>query len=287
MIAIGQRHTLPVSRESVHGYYLDAGERGEILLPTREAPAAGLNPDDPVDVFLYRDSQDRLVATTAAPKAMVGQFALLPVVSVNRQIGAFLDWGLPKDLLLPFREQREPVCAGDRVVVYIHLDAKSDRIIATTRLNKHLSREQPPFSTGQPVQALVFGRTPLGCTVIVNGAYSGLLYHTNLAAPLDVGQELTAYVGAIRPDGKLDLLLDPAGYQRVATLTTRILDALEKNAGQLPFDDQSSPESIREAFGVSKKAFKQAIGALYKDRRIRFEPPGIRLVPPKPARSRR
>ncbi|CAN5735702.1 S1-like domain-containing RNA-binding protein [soil metagenome] len=276
MIEIGKRNQLAVSRESAHGIFLDAGELGEILLPGR--PPSGADEGVILDAFVYRDSEDRLVATLDAPKAMVGEFAVLKVVNVNRQIGAFLDWGLPKDLLLPFREQRDPVREGGDVLVYIHLDEKSDRIVATTRFKKHLSTSLPPYAEGQAVNVVVAERTPMGYGVIVEGAYYGMLYHANLAGPLLVGQKLGAFVGAVRPDGKVDLRLDAAGYQRVASLTEQILSALEQNGGKLPLDDGSDPAAIREAFGVSKKAFKQALGALFKKRRIRFEAPGTVLV---------
>ena len=277
MVAIGKRHTLPVSRNSVYGLFLDAGELGEILLPGRHQDG-GPGEGDSVDVFVYRDSEDRLVATKDRPHAMVGDYACLNVVSVNRQIGAFLDWGLPKDLLLPFREQRQPVFAGDKVVVYIMIDEKSDRIVATTRLNRHLSREMPPYAPNQIVNILIAGETPLGYNAIVEGAHLGLLYHANLAGALEVGQKMQAYVSAVRSDGKIDLRLDEVGYQRVSALTDMILDALKRNGGEIKLDDDSSPEAIREAFGASKKAFKQALGWLYKKRLIDFTKPGVRLV---------
>jgi uncharacterized protein len=277
MVAIGKRNRLAVSRDSVHGLFLDAEEMGEILLPGRQ-PAEGPSVGDFLDVFVYRDSEDRLVATRDIPLAMVGDFACLNVVSVNRQIGAFLDWGLPKDLLLPFREQRDPVFAGDKVVVYVHLDPKSDRVVATTRLNLHLSRETPRYAAGQAVNILIAGETPLGYSAIVEGSFYGLLYRSALAISLDVGQTISAFVTAVRPDGKIDLSLDAVGYQRVSALTDVIIEALERGDGRMALDDNSSPEAIREAFGVSKKAFKQALGWLYKKRLIAFTEPGTCLA---------
>lgn len=277
MVAIGKRNTLIVSRDSVHGLFLDAGELGEILLPGRQ-PADGPSEGDQIEVFIYRDSEDRLVATREFPLAMVGDYACLNVVSVNRQIGAFLDWGLPKDLLLPFREQRSPVFAGDKVLVYVYVDEKTDRIVATTRLNKYLSRDIPKYAPGQAVSILIAGETPLGYNAIVEDRFDGLLYHTDLPTPPEIGQTIQAYVSAVRPDGKIDLRMDPAGYGRVSALTDQIEEALERNGGYLKLDDNSSPDAIREAFGTSKKAFKQALGWLYKKRRIDFDKPGIRLV---------
>lgn len=275
MAAIGKRNTLPILRASTPGVYLDGGELGEILVPIRYVP-----PDlkDKLDVFVYRDSEDRLVATTETPLAMVGDFAYLKVISVNQNVGAFLDWGLAKDLLLPFREQEFPVRAGDCVIAYVCLDAKTNRILATTRLNRHLNRDTPAYRNGQPVNLLITSRTPLGYNAIVENAHRGLLYHDNLAAPLATGQKLKGFVRTVRPGGKIDLSLDESGYKRVAALTDQIVEALKRNGGHLTFDDDSSPETIRQKFGVSKKAFKQALGKLYKARCIRFTNPGIQLL---------
>ena len=277
MANIGRRNLLPVIRETTAGLYLDGGEEGELLLPGRYIPRDYV-PSEPLDVFVYRDSEDRLVATTETPLVMVGEFACLEVVSVNRQIGAFLKWGLPKDLLLPFREQEPQVRVGDRVVVAVYLDPKTNRIVASARLRKHLSEDPPMYRDGQAVQLLIASRTPLGYNAIVDDAHMGLLYHNNLATPLAQGQRVNGFVRTIRENGKIDLSLDASGYRRVASLTEQIVQALEAADGRLDFDDDSSPESIRETFGVSKKAFKQALGTLYKQRRIQFERPGIQLL---------
>jgi len=210
--------------------------------------------------------------------AQVGEFACLRVKEINPRIGAFLDWGLPKDLLLPFREQGAPLRAGQQVVVVVCLDPKTDRIIASARLNRHLSNEMPDYREGDPVRFIITGKTPLGYNAIVENAHPGLLYHSNLSAPLTTGQVLNGFVRAIREGGKLDLSLDASGYQRVASLTEQIEQALEHSGGRLDFDDDSSPEQIREAFGVSKKAFKQALGKLFRERRIAFTAPGIQLL---------
>jgi predicted RNA-binding protein (virulence factor B family) len=274
---IGKRNTLWVTRIATPGVYLDGGERGEILLPGRYVPSGTLI-GEALDVFVLRDSEDRLVATTETPKGMVGDFAALRVVSSHPRIGAFLDWGLSKDLLLPIREQSRRVAAGDFVVAYIFVDLKTDRIVATTRLNRHLNVTPPTYAEGQPVELLVTGRTSIGFNAIVGGAHTGLLYHNELPAPLAVGQRLDGYVRAVRPDGKIDLTINPSGYGRVAPLKEQVLEALAARGGSLPLGDASTPEEIRGAFGVSKKAFKQAIGALYRERRIAMEGRGIRLV---------
>jgi hypothetical protein len=277
MAIIGKRNTLSVVRASAPGLYLDGGALGEILLPGRYIPA-DLKPKDKLDVFVYRDSEDRLVATTETPLATVGEFAYLKVIGLNRNIGAFLDWGLSKDLLLPFREQESPVRIGDSVMVHVCLDEKTNRIVATTRLTRHLSRDTPAYRDGQPVNLLILGRTPLGYNAIVENAHRGLLYHDNLTTPLYPGQKVKGFVRTVRPNGKIDLSLDASGYKRVAPLRDQIVQALERNGGRLTFDDDSSPEAIRQKFGVSKKAFKQALGRLYKERRIRFQSPGIELL---------
>jgi hypothetical protein len=277
MAIIGKRNTLPIVRAAAPGLYLDGGELGELLLPGRYIPA-GLKPKDKLDVFVYRDSEDRLVATTETPLATVGEFAYLKVVSVNRNIGAFLDWGLAKDLLLPYREQETSLRAGDRVIVHVGLDEKTNRIVASMRLNRHLSHDTLAYRKGQPVDLLIIGRTPLGYNAIIENTHRGLLYHDNLAAPLASGQKVKGFVRTVRPNGKIDLSLDASGYKRVAPLRDQIIQALEANSGHLAFDDDSSPDAIRQKFGVSKKAFKQALGKLYKERRIRFQNPGIELL---------
>lgn len=274
---IGRRNTLRVVRDAAPGLYLDGGDNLEILLPGRYIPPHTV-PGNMLDVFVYFDSEDRLVATTETPHAMVGEFAYLKVVSVATGIGAFLDWGLAKDLLLPFREQATPVRRGQWVTVGIFLDPVSKRIVATTRLSRHLNRQPATYAEGQPVNLLITSRTPLGYNAIVENAHRGLLYHTTGAAPLEPGQKIQGFVRKLRADGKIDLSLDASGYKRVAPVTDQILLALQANRGRLAFDDSSSPEAIRDKFGVSKNAFKLALGALYKKRRIRFLNPGIELT---------
>jgi predicted RNA-binding protein (virulence factor B family) len=275
---IGRRNRLAVIREASPGFYLDGGTHGDILLPGRYIPR-GVAPGAKMDVFVYRDSEDRLVATTETPLAMVGEFAYLRVVSVNRQIGAFLDWGLEKDLLLPLREQASPLRVGDRRVVRVALDRQTDRIIASARLNRWLNLTPARYTEGQRVKVIVTGDTPLGYNAIIEHAHRGLLYRSDLAGPLATGVQCEAYVRAVRADGKIDLALDRAGFHRIAPLTEQILAALKSAGGRLELHDNSPPEDIRDAFGISKKAFKQAIGSLYRARRIIIEPTGIRLAP--------
>jgi predicted RNA-binding protein (virulence factor B family) len=277
MAVLGKRNTLSIMRESPPGLYLKGGELGEILLPRRYIPP-DLKPGDKLDVFVYLDSEDRLVATTETPFATVGEFAYLEVVSINHRVGAFLNWGLPKDLLLPFREQETPVRVRQKVIAAVYLDATTNRIVASTRLSRHLSRDTPGYSAGQAVNLLITSQSPLGYNAIVENAHRGLLYRDNLSAPLEIGQKVKGFVREVKANGKIDLRLDASGYKRVLPLQLQIVQALERNGGRLDFDDASSPEMIRKTFGASKGAFKQALGALYKRRRIRFLNPGIELL---------
>lgn len=277
MALIGKRNSLLIVREAPPGYYLDGGTHGEILLPGRYIPNES-KPGGTIDVFVYRDSEDRLVAATQLPYAEVGEFAYLQVIGVNPRVGVFLDWGLEKDLLLPAREQSGPVREGDWLVVRVALDEKTDRIIASARLNRWLNLTPPPYQEGQAVKLLITGNSPLGYNAIVNHAHRGLLYHGDLSGPLSTGQKHDGYIRVVRPDGKIDLALDRAGYHRIAPLTDQILESLKTAGGRMPYHDNSSPEEIRAAFSVSKKAFKQAIGALFRERRIVIEEHGIRLA---------
>ncbi|MEK0446203.1 MAG: hypothetical protein RLZZ399_1524 [Verrucomicrobiota bacterium] len=277
MAELGRRNSLNVLKLASPGLYLDGGELGEILLPKRYIPE-GTEPGDVLDVFLYRDSEDRLVATTEEPYAWAGEFALLEVVGFTPGVGAFLDWGLPKDLLLPIREQARRVRVGEWIVVAVVLDKATHRIVASSRLNRHMSQTAPTYHEGQPVRFLIAEQTDLGFKAIVEHAHWGLLYRGELGSSLEIGQTVDGYVRTVRPDGKLDLSLDPSGYERVGPLTLQIVAALQAAGGRLEFDDRSSPDAIRATFSTSKKAFKQALGSLLKDGRIRFEAGGIELT---------
>ena len=275
---LGRRNLLTVVRIADAGAYLDAGTLGEVLLPRRYVTGA-TRPGAPVDAFLYRDSEDRLVATTERPLAMVGEFACMEVRDISERAGAFLGWGLSKDLLLPFREQGKPVKLGQRVVVAVIMDRRTDRIIASAKVDDQLRRGVPMYRTGQEVDALVFAKTPLGYGVVVENAHRGLLFTDGAPREVRYGERLRAFVRAVRDDGKVDLGYDPAGYARVAPLGERILEALAAAGGALPMGDHSAPAEIRTRFGASKKAFKQAIGALYRERRIELSDGGIRQGP--------
>lgn len=287
MAIIGKRNQLRAVRETDHGLYLDGGEQhGEILLPKRYVQP-GDKLGSQIDVFIYRDSEDRLVATTETPIAGVGEFAALKVVGGHVRIGAFLDWGLSKDLLLPNRELSHRPAIGDSLVVYIYVDKRSDRIVATTKFEGLLNLTPAAYKPAQKVSILVVGETPLGFKAIVEGTHWGLLYHAELGTPLAVGVKMEAYVRTVRPDGKIDLGLSIAGYGKVAPLTDKILEAVKANGGKLDMGDRSSPAEIQEKFGASKKAFKQALGALYKNLLIRITETGIELAPPPKVVARR
>lgn len=277
-VEIGKVQTLEVIRAASAGWYLVGDEElGEILLPNCYVPD---NIDDleEIEVFVYCDSEDRPVATTERPIAQVGEFACMEVKDVHPRAGAFLDWGLPKDLLLPYREQPKQVSVGEHVVVMVKLDERSGRLVATRRFDRYLNSFKFDHALGDEVVALVYEKTPLGYNAIVESQWKGLIYSAEAGRPLKIGEKLRVFVRELRPEGKIDLALNQSGYNRVAPLCDLIIEALRDNGGKLAFSDKSDPELIRDAFDVSKKAFKQALGTLYKERKIRFESPGIVLA---------
>lgn len=278
MADIGKFNTLRIVEPSDHGLYLDAGPHELILLPTRYV-TPDMKIGDMVEVFIYNDSEDRLVATTETPLAQAGEFAYLEVVSVNERVGAFLDWGLSKDLFLPFREQGDLYFSvGDGAVVAVYVDEYTNRIVASTRLHRHLAETDPDYQPNDPVHVLIYGDSPLGYKAIVDKVHRGLLYHEETSDKLEPGDQFTGYIKKVHSSGKIDLRRDPSGYSRVETLAEQIMRQLEAAGGSLPFNDKSSPDSIRQTFNTSKKAFKQAIGALYKQRKILITESGIEKV---------
>lgn len=276
MIEPGIHHTLQVVRTSEQGFYLTRDEEEAILLPNRYIPT-GLGIGDEVEVFVYTDSQGRLIATTLEPKITLHQFACLEVTSVT-QFGAFVDWGVAKELLVPFREQDKRLEPGQQVVVYLYRDEASGRLAGSAKIRKFLDKEEITVNTEEEVQVLVYECTELGYKAIVNNRYDGLIYRNEVFQPVDIGQQLKAYVKKIREDGKLDLELQPPGYSKVAPNAEHILKALEDHQGWLPLTDKSSPEEIKNKLGMSKKTFKKAIGDLYKKRLIELKKDGIRRV---------
>ncbi|HEY8961326.1 MAG TPA: S1-like domain-containing RNA-binding protein, partial [Luteolibacter sp.] len=232
MAMIGERADLRILREQPFGVFLDGGDLGEILLPRREMPpkwALG----ETVDVFVYRDSEDRLVATLKEPKIKPGQFAYLEVLAVT-PVGAFLDWGLPKDLLVPFREQKEPLEIGKSYVVYCFVDEETGRIVATRRLNRHLDQTPAPYREGDEVELLLYGKTELGYKAIVNGRHTGLIFANQVFRRLRAGERTRGFVTQVRPDGKLDLCLQAPGRKNVISLESKILKEIETRGGFWP-----------------------------------------------------
>ncbi len=275
MVQIGRVQTLVILRESDNGFYLDGGKDQEILLPKREIPP-DVEQGDEVSVFISRDSEDRIVATTRIPLCQVNEYAALEVIEVHPRLGAFLDWKFPKDLLLPFAEQSRRVRQGERVVVRVILDPKSERLIATSKLGHYLDKTAARYLAGDPVSLIVLEETPLGYVAIIEGRHRGLIHRSDLVRKLRIGERLEGFVRAVKEDHKIDLTLEPPGRKRVGDLSERILDALGEAGGELPYGDASPPEVIRERFGSSKKAFKQAVGALYKKGLIDLNPESIR-----------
>lgn len=276
MIELGKMNTLEVVREEERGIYLEAGSDGEILLPIKEVPE-DTRLGDMIDVFVYRDSADRMISTTWTPKAMVGDFAVLKVVQVTAH-GAFLDWGLVKDLMLPFGEQKRKVSQGVTVVVRVFVDDETHRIAATARLGRYLGKTNRRYLENEEVDIMIVDRTELGYRVVVEKEDWGLIYHNQIFQPLQVGQEMKAYVLATRSDGKVDLILEKPGPEKAMSLGKQILDRLEQSDGYLEVGDKADPSQILAMFNVSKKTYKRALSQLYKEKKIVFEGEGIRLV---------
>lgn len=275
-IKLGKYNQLEVVKEVDFGVYLNGDEDGEILLPKRYVPE-GTKPGDILNVFIYLDMEERLVATTLQPYVQVGEFACLQVAWVN-QFGAFLDWGLMKDLFVPFREQKMKIQKGKRYVVHVHLDEESYRIVASAKVEYYLSTEKPEYQPGQEVNVMVWQRTDLGYKVIVENQFSGMLFHNEVFQPLEAGMHLSAFVKQVRPDGKIDLELQKAGARKVDDFSEVLLQYIKDNDGFTPLNDKTDAEVIYQTFGVSKKTFKKAVGDLYKKRLVVLEEGGIRLV---------
>lgn len=276
-VKIGDYNELEVTKIVDFGLYLDGGDSGEILLPSRYVTEP-VEPGDVMRVFVYTDSEDRLIATTEHPFARVGEFAYLQAVEVNA-VGAFLDWGLPKDLLVPYREQKVRMRQGCQYLVYIYLDDTTKRVAASAKIDKFLGNVIPEYKVRQHVDALVIGHDELGYRVIVDNLHRGTIYENEVYRPLELGEHYEAAVKRVRPDGKIDVTLNERVGVRIAPLEQRIIDMIAASpSGELPLTDKTSPEQIKEALQCSKKDFKRAAGALYKARRIIISPTGLRLA---------
>lgn len=267
MLKIGQYNTLKVAREVDFGYYLSTDDGREILLPRKYMPVdKGIG--DEVDVFVYTDSEDRLIATTETPYATVGECAFLQVKDVNAT-GAFMDWGLPgKDVLVPFNEQKARMKQGGIYPVYLFLDHATGRVAATAKLEKYIGNAYPDYKPGTAVEALVMEHTPIGYRVVVDNRHWGMIYDNEIFRPLELEETVHAFVKNVRDDGKIDLSLSDRARKRVSDLSAAILDALHAGGGKISITDSSTPEEIKASFGVSKKDFKKAVGHLYKEKKI-------------------
>ncbi len=280
-IKIGQYNTLTVTKAVDFGLYLDGGDVdeggwGNILLPARYVPADTAIGDE-ITVFIYFDSEDRIIATTDKPKATVGEFAFLRVVDVNK-VGAFLDWGLPKDLLVPYIQQTNRMQKGAYYVVHVYQDDESERVTASAKLSKFLDKTPAKYEKGEKLNGLIMAKTDLGYKVIIENAHTGMLYHNEVFTNLNIGQKVSVFINKIREDGKIDLKLETLKKSELSVLEQQIIDKLSVNNGILKVSDKTPPEEIYRLFSVSKKNFKRALSHLYKQRLIVIEKGYIELV---------
>jgi predicted RNA-binding protein (virulence factor B family) len=278
LIPIGEHQELTILRHTSVGLYLgdEAGEE-DVLLPNKYCPE-DFEIGDKLTVFVYRDSDERKIATNLQPKILMHEFALLRVTSVSN-IGAFVDWGLEKELLVPFREQRQKMEVDRWYIVYLDRDTKTDRLYATNKLEKKLQNKTLTVREGEAVEVIIMKKTDLGFSVIVNQQHEGLIFESEIFTTLNIGDKIKAYVRQIRDDNKIDISLQPAGFENFNDPNCKkIIDQLKDHNGVLPLADKSTPEEIYEALGMSKKAFKKAIGTLYKQRKIVLQPDKIQLA---------
>jgi predicted RNA-binding protein (virulence factor B family) len=272
----GKYNDLEMVKYTDFGIYLDGGDLGEILMPLKYVPR-DTNVGDSVHCFVYFDTADRIIATTETPLATIETCAYLECVAVTK-FGAFLNWGLMKDLLVPFREQNLPLEEGKSYAVYIYADTTSNRIVASVKLDKHLNKLPPDFAEGDMVDLMIARKTDKGIVAVINDTHTGLLYHNEIFQPLKPGDRLKGFVTKLRPDGKTDLRLQETGYDALKGQEEGILKVLRANGGFLAVTDKSSPEEIYRLFEMSKKNWKKLIGTLYKNQRIEILPDGIQLI---------
>ncbi|MBN2790602.1 MAG: GntR family transcriptional regulator [Candidatus Delongbacteria bacterium] len=268
MIEIGKMINIKAIRKSENGMYLDGGESGEILLPNRYVPE-GFDVYDEIEVFIYHDHEKRLTATTIVPKIQVGEYAYLKVVSVSK-IGAFMNWGLQKDLFVPYAEQNVDFNEGESHLIYAFIDEMTGRITGSSKINKYLEMTPKDFLAGNEVEILICNKTDIGYNVIVNNRCWGLIHKTDVLTDIKTGLKMKAYVKDVREGSKIDISIQKPGFKYVYELTDMILDKIKENSGSLTITDKSSPEEIFAMFKVSKKVYKKSIGALYKQRLIKF-----------------
>ncbi len=274
MTEIGKLNILKVVKILDFGAYLDGAEFGEILLPIKQVPK-NAQVGDELEVFLYFDSEDRIIATCEEPYAYVGDFAFLEVKAVD-SVGAFLDWGLYKDLLVPFREQKMDMQVGQSYIVYVYIDEKTGRIAASAKIEKYLDTNKNSYAEGQEVDLLIVDKTELGYKAIINNQDSGILYQNEVFTRIQKGDRVGGFVKKIRDDEKIDLSLYKTGFDKIDEISQKILNVLQKHKGFLRLNDKSEPGEIYNLLGISKKTFKTSIGTLYKKRIISIEKDGIR-----------
>ncbi len=274
-IELGKFNQLEVVKEVDFGMYLDGGEEGEILLPSRYVPE-DCNVGDMLNVFLYLDIDERLIATTLTPLVQVDQFAYLEVAWVN-QFGAFLNWGLMKDLFVPFSEQKMKMQVGRSYVIHAHVDEESYRIVASAKVERYLSKGKPDYAPDDEVDILIWQKTDLGFKAIIDNKYSGLLYENEIFRALETGMQMKAFVKQVREDAKVDLILQKPGFEKIDDFSRTLLDYIKEHGGMIGLNDKSPAEEIYDVFGVSKKTFKKAVGDLYKKRLIVLHEKGITL----------
>jgi predicted RNA-binding protein (virulence factor B family) len=276
MVQVGQYNTLKVAKEVDFGMYLDGGEGEEILLPKRFVPA-GLKVDDEIRVFIYHDNEGRVIATTQEPVATVGEIAMMEVADVN-PAGAFVKWGIMKDVFIPISLQEQRMKSGDRRLIRLFIDDKTGRVTGTEKIDKYLSNYELTVKEHEPVDLVVFQKTDIGYKMIINSKHMGLMHYNEVFKQYEIGDKLKGFIKHIRPDNKIDISHGIKGYTRVPEEETRILNLLVENEGYLPYNDKSGPEDIHAFFGMSKKTFKMTLGALYKKRKIEFTQTGTKLV---------
>lgn len=275
-IKLGKFNQLEVVKQVDFGMYLDGGDEGEILLPTRYVPE-DCKIGDMLNVFLYLDIEERLIATTLTPLVQVGQFAYLEVSWVN-QFGAFLNWGLMKDLFVPFSEQKMKMQVGKKYIVHAHIDEESYRIVASAKVERYLSKDKAVYLPGEEVDILVWQKTDLGFKAIIDNKYSGLLYDNEIFCALETGVQTKAFVKQVREDGKIDLMLQKAGFEKVGDFSKILLEYIKEHGGSISLNDKSSADEIYAVFGVSKKTFKKGVGDLYKKHLIILKEDGLMLA---------
>lgn len=277
MIEQGKTSRLKIIKRASFGLYLSGDSGEEVLLPNKYCTDE-MKPGGDVDVFVYRDSEGRKVATTTSPLISIYEFAQLQVNAVSG-VGAFLDWGLDKDLMVPFREQKVKLVEGRWYIVYLDLDQKTDRLYASNRIERFLQNDVLSVKEGEKVDLLIWQKTDIGYNVIINNIHKGLIFDNEIFTPVRIGDQLPGFVKKVREDGKIDVAIQAAGYKKTNDVNSnRILKQLSENEGFLAFSDKSSPDEIYARFGISKKAFKKSLGALYKQKIISLEKGGIRLV---------